>query len=161
MNGREFVRREPLVLEMLSSPASLLTQTSRRVAGHLDRSAVAEHVPEHVARTAAAREEREQREVLRADDRDAHRVVLGVVPTRSTAEREGRLAPRRLGSSAAPNRGGHALVVIGACGIHVERRAGAAPQDLGVAAQESGHQQRQQVRARRRAARPVLPSKAG
>ena len=69
------------------------------VTGHLDRTAVAEHVPEREARPAAARQEREQREVLRADDGDADRVVLGGgADDVDRARATGASAPRPTGS---------------------------------------------------------------
>ena len=60
------------MLATLSSVGTLRHAHQARVAGDLERSAVAEHVPEVQARTAAARQEREQREVRHPGDRDAH-----------------------------------------------------------------------------------------
>ena len=62
-------------MRTLSSAASLVTTTSRTSAGSPSVAGSAERVPESAARETTARQEREQRAVLHADDRDAHRVV--------------------------------------------------------------------------------------
>ena len=84
------------------------------VARDLDRATVAEHVPEREARAAAARQEREQREVLGADDRDAHRVVLGRGADDVDRRRDGRFGTSADRTVGCADRGGHAVVVVAA-----------------------------------------------
>ena len=121
--GRGARRR---MLATLSSPASLLTQHEPRVARDLERSAVAEHVPEREARAAAARQEREQREVLGADDRDAHRVVLGRgADDVDRASVTVASAPRADRTDRRADRGGDG--VVGVARDRGRRRARAAP----------------------------------